>query len=200
MREKQNIPFAEDLVVGGGDIGLQVAVNGQNGEIGLGLVKVPNDAFVILAVVRPIEMHKGRVWRQVCQDEVSHRRVLDGLGHGEGFPGMPTAHGHHGLVPRKAEVKRDRERREISFGVVTEIFEGFQAVLVHVRGVPARHVSSDEGQAMLRSQIQQRLIVCEVIWPKVRRGFEFVLIDPALQVLIDHELVIGLEHLGAERG
>ena len=81
-----------------------VAVKRQDLEFGLGMVQKPLDAFVVLAVISPIEMNEGCVFLEIGQNEMRHRGVFDGLCHWKGLPAVASGHREHGIVSGKGGV------------------------------------------------------------------------------------------------
>ena len=80
---------------------------------------------------------------------------------------MPSGHGQHRVVPWQREIEGHWQRGQVGLGALRQVFQAVEAVLVDPRGVPPRHVGGGHGQPVFLGQVQQRLVVCGVVGPRL---------------------------------
>ena len=155
VRLQQKMPAPNFFRVGRRHIVGHVAVKRQDLEFGLGMVQMPLNALVVLAVVSPIEMNEGRAFLSIGQNEMRHRGVFDGLRHRKGLPAVAAGHGEHGIVSGKGGVVSNGQWWQELLGVVTEVPQGIKAILIHVRGIAPWYIGGDEAQFVVSCKLQQ---------------------------------------------
>lgn len=132
MGLQQKIPTAHFFRARKGHVFGHVAMQREDFEFGFGVVQVPLNALVVLAVVGAIEVDERRAFLSVGQNEMRHRGVFDGLRHWKGFPTVAACHGEHRIVTGKGGDVGNGQLGQKLLGVVTEVLKGIKAVLVHV--------------------------------------------------------------------
>ena len=111
---------------------------------------------------------------------------------------MAAGHREHGFVSRKGRVVWNGQWGQELLGIITEIFQGIKAILVHIRRIAPWDIGGDETQFVVSCKLQQGMVVREVVGPKVGGGFQFVVTHPSSQKFVQHKLVVCLHHFGTE--
>jgi hypothetical protein len=141
-----------------------------------------------------------RVRLERAHDRLAHRVVPDALAVPQALLGgrlLATAvRGHHRV-----------EALPVGVGVRQELGGDERALLRAQRlQSAARHLAAgadgrvrgDHGQAALAAELDQRAVAGAVVPPGARRGIERGLVDAPLHVVVEHRLLVALEHLEGE--